>query len=115
MSLKLPCCIFSGLWKDWRRNSMNYASVELMALRKELEYYKKAYGDAVALRNEAQIERDESQQDRAALIEALKEIKARGDNCYCDSGYPGSCGCGRSMSDQLDDLLTRLAKKGPKT
>lgn len=39
----------------------------------------------------------------AEMTAALRAIQKRGEDCWCDRGYPGSCGCGRSMAEMAMD------------
>jgi len=41
------------------------------------------------------------------LIKALTEIKEVADKCWCDHGYPGSCGCGKRCGDIAEDALDK--------
>lgn len=38
-------------------------------------------------------------------LAALIEVERRGDNCQCDHGYPGGCGCGRTMQEVAMDAI----------
>jgi len=45
------------------------------------------------------------------VVAELERIEERGEEgCNCDIGYSGSCGCGRSMSDWIDDVLKDLGR-----
>jgi len=44
------------------------------------------------------------------VVAELENIEETGEECRCDRGYPGSCGCGKSMSDYIDNLLDYLGR-----
>jgi hypothetical protein len=37
------------------------------------------------------------------MLGLLRNIQRRGEDCWRDCGYPGSCGCGRAMADMAAD------------
>jgi len=39
------------------------------------------------------------------LVDALREIRKRASDCWCDRGYPGGCGCGHSIGGMAIDAL----------
>jgi len=78
------------------RQRLREAAAELRDLRAECDSARQAAAGENVLRMEAEAERDR-------LREALRDIQRRGDKCWCDQGYPGSCGCGQRMAEMAAD------------